>query len=90
MYPETVSQEPGVAEASIKQESLEHVAWPGPTGSPHSSGDLVGRTKRVGGNIGGKSGFTALKLSQWLKTREISPQSCFIVSEILTQLSVHL
>uniref|UniRef100_A0A3B4WWA4 HIVEP zinc finger 2a n=1 Tax=Seriola lalandi dorsalis TaxID=1841481 RepID=A0A3B4WWA4_SERLL len=48
VYPEAVAQEPGGAEMSIKQESLEHGAWSGPTGSPHSSSDVAGRTKRVG------------------------------------------
>ncbi|XP_029986387.1 transcription factor HIVEP2a, partial [Sphaeramia orbicularis] len=46
VYPEAVTQEP-VGEVSIKQESLEHVMWSGPTGSGHG-GDGVGRTKRVG------------------------------------------
>ena len=55
VYPEAVTQEPGVSEMSIKQESLEHGAWPGPTGSLHSSSEAVCRAKRVGGNIGGKS-----------------------------------
>ncbi|XP_074540834.1 transcription factor HIVEP2a [Halichoeres trimaculatus] len=45
VYPEAVTQEP--SEMSIKQESLEHVAWPG---SPHGSGDAAGRSKRVGGS----------------------------------------
>ncbi|CAN9507497.1 unnamed protein product [Ophioblennius macclurei] len=48
VYPETITQEPGVTEMSIKQEILEHGAWPGPAGSPHSSSDVAGRTKRVG------------------------------------------
>ena len=38
----------------IKQESFEHVAWSGPTGSPHSSPDVASRTKRVGSSTGGK------------------------------------
>uniref|UniRef100_A0A3B4TYL5 HIVEP zinc finger 2a n=1 Tax=Seriola dumerili TaxID=41447 RepID=A0A3B4TYL5_SERDU len=54
VYPEAVAQEPGGAEMSIKQESLEHGAWSGPTGSPHSSSDVAGRTKRVGSSTGGK------------------------------------
>lgn len=48
---------------SIKQESLEHGAWPGPTGSTHNS-DLACRPKRVGSSIGGKSCITALKLDR--------------------------
>lgn len=52
VYPEAVTQEPAVAEMSIKQESLEHGAWPGPTGSPHGSSDVPCRTKRVGSSIG--------------------------------------
>ncbi|XP_060907509.1 transcription factor HIVEP2a [Labrus mixtus] len=48
VYPEAVTQEPCVSEMSIKQESLEHVSWPGPTGSPHSGTDVASRTKRVG------------------------------------------
>lgn len=44
VYPEAVAQEP--AEMSIKQETLEHVAWPG---SPHSSSDVTVRAKRAGG-----------------------------------------
>ncbi|TMS12027.1 HIV1 enhancer-binding protein 2-like protein [Larimichthys crocea] len=53
VYPEAVTQEPGLSEMSIKQESLEHGAWPGPTGSPHSGSDLACRSKRIGGSIGG-------------------------------------
>uniref|UniRef100_UPI0037E972C3 transcription factor HIVEP2a n=1 Tax=Semicossyphus pulcher TaxID=241346 RepID=UPI0037E972C3 len=53
VYPEAVTQEPGISEMSIKQESLEHGAWPGPTGSPHSSSDVASRTKRVGSSTGG-------------------------------------
>ncbi|KAK9531896.1 hypothetical protein VZT92_011288 [Zoarces viviparus] len=53
VYPEAVIQEPGSAEMSIKQEVVEHVAWPGPTGSPHSSSDVTSRTKRVGSSTGG-------------------------------------
>lgn len=48
-------QEPGGPEMqSIKQESLEHAAWPGPAGSPHSSTDVASRTKRTGGTPAGK------------------------------------
>ncbi|TNN49752.1 Transcription factor HIVEP2 [Liparis tanakae] len=53
VYPEAVVLEPGSAEMSIKQEVLEHGAWPGSTGSPHSSTDGPSRTKRVGGSTGG-------------------------------------
>ncbi|XP_034384105.1 transcription factor HIVEP2a isoform X2 [Cyclopterus lumpus] len=53
VYPEAVIQEPGSAEMSIKQEVLEHGAWPGSTGSPHSSSDVPNRTKRVGSSTGG-------------------------------------
>ncbi|XP_034755214.1 transcription factor HIVEP2a [Etheostoma cragini] len=53
VYPEAVIQEPGGAEILIKQESLEHGAWPGPTGSPHSSSDVASRTKRAGSSAGG-------------------------------------
>ncbi|XP_040016907.2 transcription factor HIVEP2a [Gasterosteus aculeatus] len=53
VYPEAIIQEPGNAEMSIKQEVLDHGAWPGPTGSPHSSSDVPGRTKRVGSSTGG-------------------------------------
>ncbi|XP_073349078.1 transcription factor HIVEP2a [Pagrus major] len=53
VYPEAVTQEPGAAEISVKQESLEHGSWPGPSGSPHSSSDLACRNKRVGSSIGG-------------------------------------
>ncbi|XP_059212321.1 transcription factor HIVEP2a [Centropristis striata] len=53
VYPEAVIQEPAGAELSIKQESLEHGAWPGPSGSPHSSSDVASRTKRVGSSTGG-------------------------------------
>lgn len=63
VYPEAVSQEPGVPEMSIKQESLEHGAWPGSTGSIHNS-DLACRPKRVGSSIGGKSCMTAVKLDR--------------------------
>ncbi|KAK5852585.1 hypothetical protein PBY51_006438 [Eleginops maclovinus] len=53
VYPEAVVQEPLGAEMSIKQEVLEHGAWPGQTGSPHISSDIAGRTKRVGSSTGG-------------------------------------
>nr|XP_019962841.1 PREDICTED: transcription factor HIVEP2-like [Paralichthys olivaceus] len=53
VYPESVAHEPGGTEMSIKQESLEHGAWSGPTGSPHSSTDVANRTKRVGSSTGG-------------------------------------
>ncbi|KAM6915087.1 transcription factor HIVEP2a [Xenentodon cancila] len=49
VYPEAVLQEPGGAQVSIKQESLEHGTWPSPAGSPHSSTDVVSRAKRAGG-----------------------------------------
>ncbi|KAM7368348.1 hypothetical protein PAMP_014572 [Pampus punctatissimus] len=52
VYPEAVTQEPGAAEMSIKQESLEQGVWPGPTGSSHSSIDMASRTKRVGSGVG--------------------------------------
>lgn len=61
VYPEAVTQEPGLSEMSIKQESLEHGAWPGPTGSPHSGSDLACRSKRIGGSIGGEPWISALK-----------------------------
>ncbi|XP_026173810.1 transcription factor HIVEP2a isoform X2 [Mastacembelus armatus] len=53
VYPEAVAQEPGGAEMSVKQESLEHGVWPGPVGSPHSSSDHASRTKRVGSSTAG-------------------------------------
>ncbi|CAJ1077668.1 transcription factor HIVEP2a [Xyrichtys novacula] len=53
VYPEAVTQEPGSAEMSIKQESLEHGAWPGPSGSPHSSSDVACRAKRVSSGTSG-------------------------------------
>lgn len=62
VYPEAVTQEPGGAEMSIKQESLEQGVWSGPTGSPHSSIDVASRTKRVGSSPGGKLCITILKL----------------------------
>ncbi|KAM3842827.1 transcription factor HIVEP2-like, partial [Diretmus argenteus] len=52
VYPEAVVQEPGGAEMSIKQESLEHGACPGTTGPAHGSSDAAGRTKRVGSSSG--------------------------------------
>ncbi|XP_054618699.1 transcription factor HIVEP2a [Dunckerocampus dactyliophorus] len=52
VYPEAVTQEPGGSELSIKQESVEHGVWPGPTGPPHSISDIAGRTKRVGNTVG--------------------------------------
>ncbi|XP_058469669.1 transcription factor HIVEP2a isoform X2 [Solea solea] len=52
VYPETVTHESG-AEMPIKQESLEHGSWSGPTGSSHSNSDLASRTKRVGNSTGG-------------------------------------
>lgn len=54
VYPETVTQEGGVAEMLIKQESLEHVQWPGPAGSSNSADDLTCRGKRVGTSLGGE------------------------------------
>jgi len=60
VYPEAVVLEPGSAEMSIKQEVLEHGAWPGSNGSPHSSTDVPSRTKRVGGSTGGELSMTAL------------------------------
>ncbi|KAM8832262.1 transcription factor HIVEP2a [Spinachia spinachia] len=53
VYPEAIIQEPGNAEMSIKQEVLDHGAWPVPTGSPHSSSDVPGRTKRIGSSTAG-------------------------------------
>uniref|UniRef100_A0A667Y8C5 HIVEP zinc finger 2a n=1 Tax=Myripristis murdjan TaxID=586833 RepID=A0A667Y8C5_9TELE len=53
VYPEAVVQEPGAAEMSIKQESLEHGAWPSTTGPVHGSTDVAGRTKRAGSSGGG-------------------------------------
>ncbi|XP_037304647.2 transcription factor HIVEP2a [Pungitius pungitius] len=53
VYPEAITQEPGNAEMSIKQEVLEQGTWPGPNGSPHSSTDVSTRTKRVGSSTGG-------------------------------------
>lgn len=75
VYPEAVSQEPGVAEMSIKQESLEHGAWPGLTGSPHSSSDLACRTKRVGGGIGGVGSHQHQQHHQHLLQQSISEDS---------------
>lgn len=54
VYPETVAQEGGVVDMLIKQESLEHVQWPGPAGSSHSADDLTCRGKRVGTSLGGE------------------------------------
>ncbi|XP_034534489.1 transcription factor HIVEP2a [Notolabrus celidotus] len=48
VYPEAVAQEPGPPEMLIKQESLEHGAWPGPTGSS---------SKRVGGGSGAAGSY---------------------------------
>ncbi|XP_012729762.2 transcription factor HIVEP2a [Fundulus heteroclitus] len=53
VYPETVLQEAGGPEISIKQENLEHGIWSSPSGSPHSSIDMPSRTKRAGGSAGG-------------------------------------
>ncbi|KAM4713139.1 transcription factor HIVEP2a isoform 1-T2 [Anableps anableps] len=53
VYPETVLQEAGGPEISIKQENLEHGIWSSPTGSPHSSIDQPSRTKRTGSSTGG-------------------------------------
>ncbi|KAM9355925.1 transcription factor HIVEP2a isoform 2-T2 [Pholidichthys leucotaenia] len=53
VYPEAVTQEPGGAEMLIKQESLEHGAWPGPTGSPHSGSDVGSRAKRTSTGVAG-------------------------------------
>ncbi|XP_047243581.1 transcription factor HIVEP2a isoform X2 [Girardinichthys multiradiatus] len=53
VYPETVLQEAGGPEISIKQENLEHGIWSSPTGSPHSSIDMPSRTKRAGSSTGG-------------------------------------
>ncbi|XP_061563069.1 transcription factor HIVEP2a [Cololabis saira] len=50
VYPEAVLQEPGGAQVSIKQESLELGTWPSPTGSPHGGTDVVSRAKRAGGS----------------------------------------
>uniref|UniRef100_A0A8C5DVC1 C2H2-type domain-containing protein n=1 Tax=Gouania willdenowi TaxID=441366 RepID=A0A8C5DVC1_GOUWI len=52
VYPEAVTQEPEAVEVSIKQESLDHGAWPGPLGPSHGS-DVSPRTKRIGSNSGG-------------------------------------
>ncbi|AWP20426.1 hypothetical protein SMAX5B_000148 [Scophthalmus maximus] len=73
VYPEAVAQEPGSTELSIKQESLEHGAWPGPTGSPHSSSDVTSRTKRVGGS--GTGGMGSHRHHQHLLQQSISEDS---------------
>uniref|UniRef100_A0A3Q3ERS0 HIVEP zinc finger 2a n=1 Tax=Labrus bergylta TaxID=56723 RepID=A0A3Q3ERS0_9LABR len=70
VYPEAVTQEPCVSEMSIKQESLEHVAWPGPTGSPHSGTDVASRTKRVGGKSC-KTSLLTLQAQQQLQKLHI-------------------
>ncbi|XP_035534033.1 transcription factor HIVEP2a [Morone saxatilis] len=75
VYPEAVTQEPGVAEMSIKQESLEHGAWPGPTGSPHSSSDVACRTKRPGSSIGGVGSHQYQQHHQHLLQQSISEDS---------------
>lgn len=54
VYPETIPHEPGGAELSIKQESLEHGPWPGPPGSPYGSSDVAGRAKRASSSTGGR------------------------------------
>uniref|UniRef100_A0A1A8S7R0 Immunodeficiency virus type I enhancer binding protein 2 n=1 Tax=Nothobranchius rachovii TaxID=451742 RepID=A0A1A8S7R0_9TELE len=53
VYPETVLQDPGGVEMSIKQESLEHGMWPSPTGSQHSTIDVASKTKRTGSGTAG-------------------------------------
>lgn len=60
VYPETVLQEAGAPEISVKQENLEHGVWSSPTGSPHGSVDLPGRTKRAGSCVRGKPGSQPL------------------------------
>nr|XP_057923041.1 transcription factor HIVEP2a [Doryrhamphus excisus]XP_057923049.1 transcription factor HIVEP2a [Doryrhamphus excisus]XP_057923055.1 transcription factor HIVEP2a [Doryrhamphus excisus]XP_057923064.1 transcription factor HIVEP2a [Doryrhamphus excisus] len=52
VYAEAAAQEPGGSELSIKQESVEHGVWPGPTGPSHSISDIAGRTKRLGNTVG--------------------------------------
>ncbi|KAL7388366.1 hypothetical protein ABVT39_012503 [Epinephelus coioides] len=75
VYPEAVVQEPGAAEMSIKQESLEHGAWPGPTGSPHSSSDVASRTKRVGSSTGGLGSHQHHQHHQHILQQSISEDS---------------
>ncbi|XP_041831176.1 transcription factor HIVEP2a [Melanotaenia boesemani] len=53
VYPEAVLQEPAGVEMSIKQESLEYVAGPGPAGPAHSTSDISSRTKRGCSSTGG-------------------------------------
>ncbi|XP_074472762.1 transcription factor HIVEP2a [Sebastes fasciatus] len=75
VYPEAVIQEPAGAEMSIKQEVLEHGAWPGPTGSPHSSSDVASRTKRVGSSTGGSHQHQQHHQHQHLLQQSISEDS---------------
>ncbi|XP_028460457.1 transcription factor HIVEP2a [Perca flavescens] len=75
VYPEAVVQEPGGAEMSIKQESMEHGAWPGPTGSPHSSSDVASRTKRAGSSAGGVGSHQHQQHHQHLLQHSISEDS---------------
>ncbi|KAI3364596.1 hypothetical protein L3Q82_011381 [Scortum barcoo] len=75
VYPEAVTQESGVTEMSIKQENLEHGAWPGSTGSLHSSTDVASRTKRVGSSIGGVGSHQHQHHHQHLLQQSISEDS---------------
>ncbi|KAI9528372.1 hypothetical protein NQZ68_022064 [Dissostichus eleginoides] len=75
VYPEAVVQEPLGAEMSIKQEVLEHGAWPGQSGSPHSSSDIPGRTKRVGSSTGGIGSHQHQQHHQHLLQQSISEDS---------------
>nr|XP_020442274.1 transcription factor HIVEP2 [Monopterus albus]XP_020442275.1 transcription factor HIVEP2 [Monopterus albus]XP_020442277.1 transcription factor HIVEP2 [Monopterus albus]XP_020442278.1 transcription factor HIVEP2 [Monopterus albus]XP_020442279.1 transcription factor HIVEP2 [Monopterus albus]XP_020442280.1 transcription factor HIVEP2 [Monopterus albus]XP_020442281.1 transcription factor HIVEP2 [Monopterus albus]XP_020442282.1 transcription factor HIVEP2 [Monopterus albus]XP_020442283.1 tran len=75
VYPEAVIQEPGGAEMSIKQESLDHGVWPGPAGSLHSSSDVAGRTKRAGSSTGGVGSHQHQQHHQHLLQQSISEDS---------------
>ncbi|XP_069581202.1 transcription factor HIVEP2a [Brachyistius frenatus] len=72
VYPEAVAQDPGGAEMSIKQESLEHGAWPG---SPHSSSDMASRTKRAGSSTGGAAFHQHQQHHQHILQQSISEDS---------------
>ncbi|XP_038133415.1 transcription factor HIVEP2a [Cyprinodon tularosa] len=64
VYPETVLQEAGAPEISVKQENLERGVWSSPTGSPHGSVDLPGRTKRAGSCVRGSQQHQQSSLQQ--------------------------
>lgn len=60
VYPEAVTQEPGLSELSIKKERVEHGAWHASAESSHGSSDLFCRAKRGVSSSGGKSFLTMI------------------------------